>query len=233
MKYNKNELCGLTAFLIFILIFFYGGEPFKLLNIDVSTIPSGLILLYSALLNVLMVVVVILFFKDYLIKSFKDFKKNKNTYFKKYFKYWFLILISNIVFNSIILMINGNSMSGNEEEVRTLLTSNPIYTWISAVLIAPFLEEFIFRLSFKNIFKNKWLFIILSGITFGSFHLIGNVSTYIDLLYIIPYSIPGMIFAYILYDSNNIFNTVFLHMFHNGILTSLEILLLILGVSIV
>ena len=233
MKKDKNKIYGILAFIMFMLVFFFSGVPFKVLKIDINTVPKELLHIYSGLLNVLMIVVVIMFFKDYLLKSLKDFNKNKNIYFKKYFKYWFLILISNVVFNAIILMISGSSMSGNEEEVRQILTTNPIYMWISACLIAPFLEEFIFRLSFKNIFNNKWLFILLSGLTFGAFHLIGNVNTYIDILYIIPYSIPGMIFAYILYDSNNIFNTVFLHMFHNGILTSLEILLLLLGVSIV
>ena len=233
MKIEENRLYGGIAFGIFILVFFYAGVPFRMLGIDIRTIPEVLLHIYSALLNVLMIVIIIMFFKDYLIKAFKDFKKNKDIYFKKYFKLWFLILLGNVIFNLIINNISGSSMSGNEEQVRNILTSNPIYMWISAVLIAPVLEEFVFRLSFRNMIKNKWLFIILSGFTFGAFHLIGNVDSLIDLLYIIPYSIPGMIFAYILYDSKNIFNTVFLHMFHNGILTSLEILLLLLGVSIV
>ena len=233
MKIEENRLYGGIAFGIFILVFFYAGVPFQILGIDIRTIPEVLVHIYSGLLNVLMIVIITMFFKDYLVKAFKDFKKNKNEYFKKYFKLWFLILLGNVVFNLIINSISGSSMSGNEEEVRNLLTSNPFYMWVSAVLIAPILEEFVFRLSFRNMIKNKWLFILLSGFTFGAFHLIGNVDSLIDLLYIFPYSIPGMIFAYILYDSKNIFNTVFLHMFHNGILTSLEILLLLLGVSIV
>ncbi len=230
---KKSSLYGLLGFILFLIIFFFSATPFELLDIDVSTIPRGLALIYSALLNLLVLITIIILFKSYLKDAWKDFKENKNTYFKKYFKYWFLIIIGILVSNTIITIISGNNLSGNEEEVRNLLTSNPIYMWISAVLIAPFLEEFVFRLSFRNIFSSKWMFIILSGITFGAFHLIGNVEGLTDLLYIIPYSIPGCIFAYILYDSKNIFNTVFLHMFHNGILTSLEILLLLLGVSIV
>ena len=233
MKNKKNGLRGLIVFSLFVFIFFFSALPFQLLNIEISSIPDILVKVYSLLLNLLIILVAIILFKEELVNSFKDFKKNKNPYFKKYFKFWFLVLLSNIVFNGLITIISGSSMSGNEEEVRNLLTENPIYLWTTAVLIAPFVEEFVFRLSFKNIFKNKWLFIILSGFTFGAFHLMGNVETYIDLLYIIPYSLPGMIFAYVLYDSKNIFNTIFLHMFHNGILTSLEILLLLLGVSIV
>ncbi len=230
---KKTSLYGLIGFVSFLIMFFFKAVPFQVLNIDVSTIPYTVQSIYLVLLNLLVLTIIIILFKDYLQEAWKDFNKNKFVYFKKYFKYWFFIIAGIIITNIIITFISGKGLSGNEEEVRETLMSNPIYLWISAVIIAPFLEEFVFRLSFKNIFNNKWTFILLSGITFGAFHLIGNVGGLIDLLYLIPYSIPGCIFAYILYDSKNIYTTVFLHMFHNGILTSLEILLLLLGVSIV
>ena len=230
---KKTSLYGLIGFVSFLIIFFFKAIPFQILNIDVNTIPKTVQSIYLVLINLLVLLIIIILFKDYLKEAWKEFNKNKRVYFKKYFKYWFFIIAGIMVTNTIITLISGKGLSGNEEEVRETLMSSPIYLWISAVIIAPFLEEFVFRLSFKNIFNNKWLFIILSGITFGSFHLIGNVGGLIDLLYLIPYSIPGCIFAYILYDSKNIYTTVFLHMFHNGILTSLEILLLLLGVSIV
>ena len=103
----------------------------------------------------------------------------------------------------------------------------PIYTFISAVIIAPFLEELVFRKSFRDMFSNNLLFIILSGLTFGAFHVIGSFETLFDLIYIIPYSIPGFVFAYTLSKSKNIFVPIGLHFLHNGILMALQTFLML------
>jgi membrane protease YdiL (CAAX protease family) len=50
-----------------------------------------------------------------------------------------------------------------------------------------------------------------------------------DLLFIIPYSIPGFIFAYVYTKSKNICIPISLHFIHNGIMMSLQILLLLLN----
>ena len=97
-----------------------------------------------------------------------------------------------------------------------MLKNNTILTIILASIVAPILEELIFRLSLYKIFKKySYLFIFISGIVFGSMHVIGNISNIIDILYIIPYSIPGCIFAYTLVKSDNIFVPISLHFIHN------------------
>ena len=78
-----------------------------------------------------------------------------------------------------------------------------------------------------KIFNNKYLYIILSGVIFGLFHIIGSFESAYDFLFLVPYSIPGLIFAYILYDSKNIFNTIWLHFVHNGISMLASIILLL------
>ena len=56
-------------------------------------------------------------------------------------------------------------------------------------------------------------------------HIFGNVSNLYDVLYIIPYSIPGFIFAYIYTESDNIFSSMGLHFMHNLILISLQFII--------
>jgi membrane protease YdiL (CAAX protease family) len=63
---------------------------------------------------------------------------------------------------------------------------------------------------------------------FGAFHVLGSYDSAIDLLYIIPYSIPGIVFASIMYKTKNICFPVFLHFVHNGLITSLNILLMLI-----
>ena len=70
------------------------------------------------------------------------------------------------------------------------------------------------------------LFILLSGLVFGSMHVIGTCEHLIDLLFIIPYSIPGFIFAYCHVKSKNIFVPISLHLIHNSLMMILQIVLL-------
>ena len=58
---------------------------------------------------------------------------------------------------------------------------------------------------------------------------LSNVNSIVDLLYLIPYSVPGCAFAYILTKTNNIFVPIGFHFLHNGVTMSLQILLLIFG----
>ena len=66
----------------------------------------------------------------------------------------------------------------------------------------------------------------MSGLVFGGLHVISSYTNLINLIYIIPYSIPGFIFAYTLVRSKNIFVPIGLHFFHNAIMMIVQIVLL-------
>ena len=156
-------------------------------------------------------------------------KKNHKKYFSKYFKYWLYALIIMAGSNIIIGFINGGAIAGNEETVRQTFTKAPVYMFISAVFFAPLLEELTFRQGFRNIFSNDKVFIFMSGLIFGGLHVVGNINSPVDLLYLIPYCTPGFIFAYIMAKTDNVFVSMGLHFLHNGSMISLQILLMILG----
>ena len=193
---------------------------------DLSLIARQIyLILYEASLTL---IIVYIYRKDF-IPNFKDFLKNNIKYFKKYIKYWFIMLGLMILSNSIITMFTTTITSENQQAIVDTLSKAPIYTFIITVFIAPILEELVFRLSFRKIFKHtNILFIVFSGLFFGGMHVLGTLSNPIDLLFIIPYSIPGFIFAYIYSKSKNICIPMSLHFIHNGIMMSLQILLLLL-----
>lgn len=193
---------------------------------DLSLIARQIyLILYEASLTL---IIVYIYRKDF-IPNFKDFLKNNIKYFKKYIKYWFIMLGLMILSNAIITMFTTTMTSENQQAIVDTLKKAPIYTFIITVFIAPILEELVFRLSFRKIFKHtNILFIVFSGLFFGGMHVLGTLSNPIDLLFIIPYSIPGFIFAYIYSKSKNICIPMSLHFIHNGIMMSLQILLLLL-----
>ena len=221
---NKLGIYGIIGFVVWFLLQNYSDLPFKILNINP---PTLFLEVYTILIEILTILFIFLLFKKEIVHMWKDFYENRDKYFKKYFKYWFLILILMAFSNGIITLINKSEISNNQEAINDMFKRLPIYTYILSVFLAPIIEELVFRFCFMKIFNNKYLYIILSGVIFGLFHIIGSFESAYDFLFLVPYSIPGLIFAYILYDSKNIFNTIWLHFVHNGISMLASIILLL------
>jgi membrane protease YdiL (CAAX protease family) len=229
---TKLILKGIGAFLIYFLISEFAAIPFYLLGVDLETVSTIIKCIYTIIIQLIIILLIFLLFRDYIIKSFNDFKENHNKYFKTYFKYWFVLLGLMALSNGLIMLIDPSATAKNQDAVNELFKQLPVYTFILSVFLAPVVEELAFRLSFRAIFKNKYLFIFFSGILFGSFHVIGSFENAIDLLYIIPYSVPGWIFAYTLQKSDNIFVPMSLHFLHNGILMSIQVFILLFGITV-
>ena len=168
-------------------------------------------------------IIIFLFWQTYknnFIKFFSNFKK----YISEYIKYWFIALGLMIISNALIQIV-ATGIAPNEEAVRETLNIQPLYTFIASVIIAPILEESVFRLSFRKIFANmNIVYILITGFAFGLLHVLGNVYVWTDWLYLLPYSIPGLVFAYTLVKSDNIFVPISLHTIHNGILITIQLL---------
>ncbi len=225
-KYLKLAGIGLATIIIYsltslleILILYYA-------KIDVTKMSILAKTIYLILCETLIITLITVINKKKLKKDFKDIKKHFTEYFKKYLKVYILTLIIMMISNALINLLT-NSIAGNEETIRETVTKAPVYMFFTAVIFAPFTEEMVFRNSIKNIITNKYAFIITSGLIFGGLHVIGNINTIYDLLYIIPYGAPGIAFAYMLYKTDNIFVPMGIHFLHNGLLITLQIILLL------
>lgn len=220
---------GIGAMALYFLLPYLEGVPFVIMGVDTTTLPIWVKVFYLTMYSVLTASLIMIIYNKKLSKDFKDMKKNSIKYFNKYIKYWLIGLFIMMVSNLFINLIVTNDIPSNEQAIRETFNISPLYIFFSAVIYAPIVEELIFRQSIKNIFHNKWLFIIISGLLFGSMHVFGDFKNITDLLYIIPYSTPGIIFAYMLEDSDNICVPMSFHFIHNGILISLQFILLLFG----
>lgn len=229
IKYLKTFFSGIGALCAYFILSELEVLPLLLSGVNIETIPLSVKVIYMLAYEIVMIFIIYLILKDRIDSAIVDIKKNHKEYFAKYFKYWLIALIIMSISNIVISYINGGQIAGNEESVRSIFSQAPIYMFISAVFFAPLLEEFVFRQGIRNIFSNDKLFIIMSGLVFGGLHVVGNINSWTDLLYLIPYCTPGFMFAYILSKTDNIFVSTGLHFLHNGIIMSLQILLLTLG----
>ena len=224
MKKYKDIIIGILVFLGYLLLSKYADNILILLGFNKLSTPLKLIV--SIIYEILILLTVIFIYLKTIVNDFIDYKQNIKYYINNYLKYWFLNLGLMMITNIIIINITNINNSTNQEYITKLLGKYPIYTIVATILIAPLTEELIFRLNIRKIFKNNIIFIITSGLVFGALHMTVATS-FKELLFIIPYSIPGFIFAYTLTKSKNIFVPISLHTMHNTLMILLQLLLTI------
>ncbi len=212
-------ICVTLSYFIYTYFQIYFLELFN--NLDLNSK-----VFYLLTTEIIYLLILFFIFRDKITADFKIFKKNFKNYINNYMRYWALAFSLMLISNAIIVFLFPNSVATNQSIINDNLLVAPFYMIVSAVLLAPLLEETIFRLSFRYMFKNNILFIFFSGIVFGALHVVGSYQNLIDLIYIIPYSIPGFVFAYTLVKSKNIFVPISLHLFHNGIMMFIQVVLL-------
>lgn len=168
-------------------------------------------------------IVIFILYRKYLIEKFKLFLKNFSSYFSIGFKHWFMGFILMITANMFINKI-APGLGENEGAVQNLISNYPIQTFFLTTFFAPFLEEMIFRKSLQDCFKNKTLFMIISGLIFGYIHVMAS-SNPLEYLLIIPYGGLGFFFAKSVWETDNIYSSIVMHMLHNGVLTILSMVI--------
>lgn len=236
MKDNKNLIKNIGKGLLCIFLFYESVWIQRLIiaifNIKKVTTSTATILNFCS--NIIFCLFLIIIFRKELIKEWKIYKNKFSDNVDIGIKYWLLGLLGMMTANIIISILLNANQATNEQAVQQMISSFPILMIINAGIIAPINEEILFRKCFKNVFKGKWAFILSSGIFFGFLHVSSAVIGFIctptfelfrQSLYIIPYSCLGICFASMYYKTNSVYTSIFMHMFHNTVLTILSILI--------
>ncbi len=227
MKKEKiiSYLKKLFKFVLCFACFYYSGylQYIPVLLLHIKKITPHIQILLSLFSNIgAAILIALIYWKD-LKKEFHIFKKNWRSCLDTGFGYWTVGLVIMMVSNIIINLFSSQHIAGNEQAVRAMIDALPLFMFINAGLIAPFVEEVVFRKGFRTLIENKWAFALVTGLVFGGMHVIGNVHTFVDVFYIIPYGALGFCFGLAYYDTDTVFTTIALHMFHNMILTIISI----------
>ena len=172
-----------------------------------------------------------------------DLRELKNIRFGKFVQYivvgFAFFMICNYI-SGILQMIFGlTEEAGNEQAIVEILTSgtaNFIFMSISVIILAPIVEEIVFRKCFFNLFSRRFnplLTIIFSSLLFGAIHIISPFiesigpaledpskwkSVIQQFLYLFIYSAMGVGLGLTYqYSKRNIIPVIILHMINNTI----------------
>ena len=168
--------------------------------------------------NILFYLLVLLFFlfcsrKD-IKRDFNDIKKNFKKYILVILK-WTLIEFGLMIVSNYLILLFIDSLPNNELSNREFLMSSPILAISYLLLIAPMIEEYVFRYSFKNI-KNYYLFTFITSLLFASLHLL-SINNITHIWFLIPYFAMSVGFGTIYYKCQNYFTSTIAHIIHNAL----------------
>ena len=228
MKSEFINIKKIPKLIIIVTLFFLSSLfqliPIRLFHIDISNITNYQQLLLTTFSDsILLIILVFIYYKD-LKKDFKKLKENFNSTIDTGIKYWFIGLIVMVISNIFIGLFITSAKAGNEEGVQQLIHSSRFLSIIAVGILAPIIEELTFRKSFREVFTNKTLFVLASGLIFGGLHVILSLNSLWDLFYIIPYSSLGIAFGYMYQKTDNIYTSIIMHIFHNTALTTLSLI---------
>lgn len=184
------------------------------------------------LLYLILAITFCLIYNKTLINDLKTFKLNYKKYLKKSFNYWlkglFIMITSNIIINFVLKL--GTSV--NEQANIQLIKQSPLTLVPIVVLLAPCIEELVFRKSFAKISDNKHIFAWITGLIFGGVHVISSLSDPRTIIFLIPYCSIGIAFGYLYKKTDTIFSSLSMHILHNTINIAIILLAIMAGVNI-
>lgn len=134
--------------------------------------------------------------------------------------YAIIILIGNYVITYAHVLFNGTpaKIASNQATLNTLVTPHLILGLVILVLIvAPIIEEIMFRGVLINMVLGQfsfWTKVVVSGVAFGLFHVIG---TSFQLTALLQYSFMGMVLGYSFLKTNRLQSSMMLHFTNNFI----------------
>lgn len=187
-----------------------------------SFIPNVDSYIFSIIIYLFVLFILLFIFRDNLKRDLSTLKLGYKAYISFILPRLGIMYVIYFVTSIFCVLINKN-MPVNQQQIEAL----PIwFTFPLAALLAPIVEEILFRGCIRRFIKNDTLFIIVSGLIFGLLHTISEGSLMGTILMAIPYSVLGCGFAYIYAKTNNIANTILCHACHNTVVMLLQMFMI-------
>ena len=139
---------------ISIFIFLFISIFYSFINIKYIHLDSGIMYLLNSF--TILIVLIFLYLKD-ILEDIKNFKLNTLS---SSLKYYLIGLTIYFIYQLIISKSVTNTIPNNEEMVRTLFKVNFLIAFISSCILAPILEEILFRFTIFKCTNNSSIFLI-------------------------------------------------------------------------
>ena len=235
MKKNKFDFIELLKGLLVVFSYFLLGN--LLSSLFYVLLEKGIIpdkhyirVILNFLIYLILAIFYIIIYHKQIITEWKTFQKKPKETIHYGFNYWLRGLFIMLISNFILVFFLKMGVSTNEQTNVDMIKDSMFVQTILIVLVAPIIEEIVFRMSFKKMTNNHHIYALITGLLFGFVHIITSLNNALGILFLIPYSALGIAFGYLYKKTDTIFASLFMHMFHNAVTIAIIILAIVTGV---
>lgn len=227
LKLNLNKI---LIIVIYIIMFFVVGEMLPNIFDEFVTTPEKAILftvITNAVIYITLIISCVVLLKKEIVTDFKAIEqKDAVKVFLGCLAGVGLVYAGNLVGSILTAILGGKGDSANQAALETIIFSPyGAIMILFIVVIGPITEELVFRSSMHNILRSlkmpSWLILIISSILFGLIHVISAG----DFVQVFPYIFMGATLGWLEIKNKNIFPSIFVHIFINGLSTAMIIFL--------
>ncbi|XMB87357.1 type II CAAX endopeptidase family protein [Mycoplasmatota bacterium WC44] len=210
MKLNflQNNKILLIYFIGLILLPLAFINLFNMLNIDQSLLN---VFVNTSTYVFIFISIIFIINKSLLIEG-KIFLSSKKNILNSLFTA-LALLVSYFIIAYLFSVIGVKGTSNNQSSLDEIFKIAPTAFIITTVILAPFVEEIVYRKVLFSVFKarlNKIFGILISSFFFGFIHVTSG-----DFVYLPMYFSLGIILAYSYSKTNNIFVAILGHSIYN------------------
>lgn len=198
----KNSL-NVTIFVCYSVLSFF--TTYKIESIEIKSV-----------IRFTMLAVLIILYRGVLLRDLRIFKVN----IANYLMFLLTIEVPTLFFSSLAAGITIADLplgaSGNQDIFVSVQKQSLIFAIIAAVIVAPIMEELMYRRLFKITIKNKFIYYLFSTLFLGMIHVMVSFSFPVSFLCLIPSMITGLGLTFVFDYTNNIWCSIATHAFFNA-----------------
>jgi membrane protease YdiL (CAAX protease family) len=196
----------------------------------ISSIGLSVMVVYlNFFTGIISLIMTFVFFKTFLLANIKAMRETiiEDTIWSCTIGFgivYALAIVSRIMVMALLAIFGQKQLdSSNQQLVVQLLTDMPLIMALQTVIIAPILEEILYRgLLFRTFYDyHKNGAHIISAFLFGFAHIYSGLfrGDLTQIIHIIPYMIMGLAFSYAYEKRGNLYVPILMHMLVNLIAT--------------
>ncbi|MBQ9986998.1 MAG: CPBP family intramembrane metalloprotease [Erysipelotrichales bacterium] len=222
--YRKELISGkkIIFLLVYYFIFYLYVAPNVSYRILCSFMEESVAYQYAQLTSDFICMWPIIYLAFPLLKySWNGYLEEPSHIMNSGIKLYIPMILGNALVQGILQTLTGLTNGANQDIANTLFEMNPLSIAIPAIMIAPIIEEIIFR---GLIFRSGRVLgfpiaALISGLSFGLIHCIGDIlsGNWLAASFIIMYACMGMFMCKAHENGKNLISSISLHMFSNTI----------------
>lgn len=175
--------------------------------------------IFSIILIIIGITVFPIYWIEYLDKLFNRNRENSGKNITKKIKKILKEILMFIPIELLSLYHTFFIMVGqpvNQTKINETFYDAPIFNTINIIIIAPIIEEIIFRFLPYRFIKNKTLYIVGSSIIFAAIHVVNDPNSF---YYVWFYMMRSIYYGYRYHKTKDLLVSISIHSFNNLIAT--------------